>query len=78
MNADDTISVRIRFADSGGPLPDREVTVRGVKVGSVRPSISPATVVAVLTDADARIPRDSPVRVAGLSFAGEQYVDFRP
>lgn len=28
--------------------------------------------------ADARIPRDSAVRVAGLSFAGEQYVDFRP
>lgn len=80
MNADDTISVRIRFADSGGLLPDREVTVRGVKVGSVSSvDLTGDGVVAVLSlDADARIPRDSPVRVAGLSFAGEQYVDFRP
>ncbi|MBD0021654.1 MCE family protein [Gordonia pseudamarae] len=80
LNADDTISVRIRFADSGGLLADREVTVRGVKVGSVSSvELDPDGVVAVLSiDADAHIPRDSPVRVAGLSFAGEQYVDFRP
>lgn len=80
MNADDTISVRVRFADSGGLLPEREVTVRGVKVGSVSAvHLTGDGVEAVLKiEADARIPRDSAVRVAGLSFAGEQYVDFRP
>lgn len=75
-----TIAVRILLAESGGLLPNQDVTVRGIPVGRVI-SVDPAGdgVVAVAhIDSDARIPQSSAVRVSGLSPAGEQYLDFRP
>ena len=75
-----TIAVRVLLPDSGGLLVDQDVTLRGVPIGrvtSVRPSGSGVEAIARI-DADARIPSGSPVRVSGLSAAGEQYLDFRP
>lgn len=72
--------VTIHLATSGGLLDRSEVTYRGSQVGKVaeiglRPN---GVAVELLIDEDARIPVDSEVRVAGLSVAGEQYIDFRP
>ncbi|MEE2033897.1 MlaD family protein [Rhodococcus chondri] len=72
--------VRVHFELSGGILPDRDVTLRGVPVGqvvSVDPTGNGVVAVAAI-DSDVRIPEGSAVRVAGLSLAGEQYLDFRP
>lgn len=72
--------VTMHLERSGGLLERSEVTYRGVPVGRVADiRLRPNGVdVDLRVDADARIPRDSAVRVAGLSVAGEQYVDFRP
>jgi virulence factor Mce-like protein len=75
-----TIAVRVLLPSSGGLLPNQDVTVRGIPVGRVL-SIKPEGngVLAVTgIDSDVRIPKDSSVRVSGLSPAGEQYLDFRP
>lgn len=75
-----TMKVRIHLADSGGLLSGREVSLRGVPIGKVESvELSDTGIVAVAeVDADTRVPADSEVRVAGLSMAGEQYLDFRP
>ncbi|MEV5835001.1 MlaD family protein [Nocardia sp. NPDC052112] len=75
-----TYQIRVHLAQSGGLLPDRDVTVRGVHVGRVSSiDLVDGDVVAVASiDAGTRIPTDSTVRVAGLSPAGEQYLDFVP
>ncbi|ORX07071.1 mammalian cell entry protein [Mycolicibacillus trivialis] len=75
-----TMSVRIQLAESGGLLANQDVTVRGIPVGRVTAiNLTDDGVEAVAAiDAATRIPRSSPVRVSGLSAAGEQYVDFRP
>ncbi|MEV6336693.1 MlaD family protein [Nocardia vinacea] len=75
-----TYQIRVHLAQSGGLLPDRDVTVRGVRVGRVTSvDLVDGQVVAVASiEAGARIPTDSTVRVAGLSPAGEQYLDFAP
>jgi virulence factor Mce-like protein len=72
--------VRIRLAESGGLQPDRDVTVRGVRVGRVMSvDIDGGVVVAVASiEGSARIPADTTARVAALSPAGEQYLDFVP
>lgn len=77
---DSTITVRVHLKESGGLLADREVTVRGVPVGHVvSVDLGSDDVVAVAAiESSVNIPVDSEVRVAGLSFAGEQYLDFRP
>lgn len=75
-----TMTVRVALPQSGGLLPNQDVTVRGVPVGRVS-SVQPAGggVVAVVSiKSDVRIPAATPVRVSGLSPAGEQYLDFRP
>lgn len=75
-----TYSVRVRLAQSGGLLPNRDVTVRGVRVGrvtSVDLGSDGVDAVAAI-DSGTRIPVGSAVRVAGLSAAGEQYLDFVP
>lgn len=73
-----TYRVTVELPESGGLLPDQDVTLRGVPVGRVEAlNISPAGVDAVLAvDSSVRIPAGSAVRVSGLSAAGEQYVDF--
>ncbi|MFI6776370.1 MlaD family protein [Nocardia sp. NPDC050412] len=75
-----TYQIRVHLAQSGGLLPDRDVTVRGVRVGRVTSvDLDGNDVVAVASiEAGTRIPADSAVRVAGLSMAGEQYLDFVP
>ncbi|WP_433710464.1 MlaD family protein [Nocardia sp. CA-084685] len=75
-----TYQIRVRLAQSGGLLPDRDVTVRGVRVGRVSSvDLVDGQVVAVASiEAGTKIPTDSTVRVAGLSPAGEQYLDFVP
>jgi virulence factor Mce-like protein len=75
-----TMAIRIMLPESGGLLPNQDVTVRGIPVGRVT-SVQPSGngVMAVVDiKSDVRIPQSSPVRVSGLSPAGEQYLDFRP
>jgi virulence factor Mce-like protein len=74
------MTVRVNLALSGGLLPNQDVTLRGVPIGRVKAvELSDDGVVAVASiDADTRIPAAGEVRVAGLSPAGEQYLDFRP
>ncbi|MEZ0365260.1 MlaD family protein [Mycobacterium sp. pUA109] len=75
-----TISVRVLLRESGGLLVNQDVTVRGIPVGRVTAiNFTEHGVEAVAAiNGDARIPRDSPVRVSGLSAAGEQHLDFSP
>ncbi|MCH9736379.1 MAG: MlaD family protein [Actinomycetia bacterium] len=75
-----TYQVRVELPSSGGLLPDVDVAVRGVKVGRVETlTLTPNGVDAtVRIDSTAKIPAASPVRVSGLSAAGEQYVNFEP
>ncbi|MFW0785564.1 MlaD family protein [Gordonia sp. CPCC 206044] len=78
--ADNTITVRVHLQQSGGLLAQRKVTLRGVPVGHiVSVDLTRDDVVAVASiDSSVKIPINGEVRVAGLSFAGEQYLDFRP
>ncbi len=73
-----TYRVTVQLSESGGLLPNQDVTVRGVRVGKVeRLAFTPGGVEAVLrVSDDVRIPASSSVRVSALSAAGEQYVDF--
>ncbi|MFD1814604.1 MlaD family protein [Rhodococcus gannanensis] len=75
-----TMTVRVHLADSGGLLPNQNVTLRGVPIGRVNSlELADDGVVAVATiDDSTQIPVGGEVRVAGLSLAGEQYLDFRP
>ncbi|MEU1549542.1 MlaD family protein [Nocardia sp. NPDC005745] len=75
-----TITVRVHLADSGGLLAGRQVTLRGVPIGRVESVelTSTGLVAVAAVDADIRVPADGEVRVASLSLAGEQYLDFRP
>jgi phospholipid/cholesterol/gamma-HCH transport system substrate-binding protein len=68
----------IELPQSGGLLPNQDVTLHGVHVGRVEAlAFSPSGVNATLRiDGDVRIPEASLVRVSALSPAGEQYVDF--
>ncbi|MBH0776607.1 MlaD family protein [Nocardia bovistercoris] len=73
-------TVRVELAQSGGLLPGQDVTLHGVKIGTVAAlDIVDNTVVAVANiDERTSIPGSGPVRVASLSAAGEQYLDFAP
>lgn len=75
-----TISVQVHLRESGGLLPDQDVTMRGVRIGKVDAVLLGDTgvVAAVEIDSRQRVPRNSRVRVSALSAAGEQYLDFRP
>lgn len=75
-----TYRVTIRLLDSGGLLANQDVSVRGIRVGriqSLRPTPTGVEVIANIK-ANTKIPAASPVRVSGLSPAGEQYIDFEP
>ena len=75
-----TYQVRVELPNSGGLLENVDVAVRGVKVGRVKTlSLTPNGVDATVEiESSAKIPAASPVRVSGLSAAGEQYIDFEP
>jgi phospholipid/cholesterol/gamma-HCH transport system substrate-binding protein len=72
--------VTVNLTQSGGLLDRSEVTFRGVPVGKIKDiRLRPGGVsVDVMIDENAKIPADTDVVVAGLSAAGEQYLDFRP
>lgn len=74
------ITVQVYFHESGGILPGRDVALRGVPIGSVTSVglTDDGVVVSAEIDSRTRIPVGGEVRVAGLSLAGEQYLDFRP
>ncbi|SKG69082.1 Mce related protein [Mycobacteroides abscessus subsp. bolletii] len=73
-----TYQVTVHLSESGGLLPDQDVTFHGARVGRVESvKITPASVEALVDiDAKIKIPETSAVRVSGLSPAGEQYVNF--
>ncbi|MGD9622158.1 MAG: MlaD family protein [Mycolicibacterium sp.] len=75
-----TYQVRVELPNSGGLLENVDVAVRGVKVGRVETlTLTPNGVDALVRiDSTHKIPAASPVRVSGLSAAGEQYIDFEP
>lgn len=75
-----TIAVRVLLPESGGLLANQDVTLRGIPVGRVKSvNLTDKGVEAVAAiNSGVRIPQDSPVRVSGLSAAGEQYLDLRP
>jgi virulence factor Mce-like protein len=75
-----TITVHVVLPQSGGLLAQQDVTLRGVPIGriaAVQLSGDGVTAVADI-DADVKVPKNSAIRVSGLSPAGEQYLDFRP
>jgi virulence factor Mce-like protein len=75
---DSSYRITIQLPESGGLLPNQDVTLRGVRVGRVeRLDLTPTGVEAVVTvNSAVSIPKSSDVRVSGLSAAGEQYIDF--
>lgn len=75
-----TMAIRIMLPESGGLLANQDVTLRGIPIGRVSAvNLTSSGVEAIATvNRSVHIPSDSPVRVSGLSAAGEQYLDFRP
>ena len=75
-----TYQITVALPDSGGLLPNQDVSVRGVPVGRIESlRITPSGVDAIANiKTSAKIPAASKVRVSGLSAAGEQYIDFEP
>ncbi|MEU0543884.1 MlaD family protein [Nocardia sp. NPDC005978] len=75
-----TTTVTVLLDSSGGLMRTSEVTLRGLPIGRVRDigATTQGLAVEVEYDADYRIPAGTPVRIANLSAAGEQFLDFRP
>lgn len=75
-----TYKLRVQLADSGGLLANQDVAVRGVPVGSIQDLVLTPQGVDALVEVKSKvkIPVGTPVRVSGLSPAGEQYIDFEP
>jgi virulence factor Mce-like protein len=74
------ITVRVLLRESGGLLPNQNVTLRGVPIGRVQSVefTDTGVVASARIDNHMRVPLNSLVRVSPLSPAGEQYLDFRP
>ncbi len=70
--------VTVELPASGGLLANQDVTLRGVPIGKIeRLSIVPDGVNAqIRVNSTVPLSRSSKARVAGLSAAGEQYLDF--
>lgn len=70
--------ITVELPASGGLLPNQDVTLRGVPIGKVEKlALVPAGVNAqVRLNSSIRLSESSTARVAGLSAAGEQYIDF--
>lgn len=73
-----TYRVIIALPESGGLLPNQDVTLRGVPIGRVNRLDITRDGVAAVVDlaANVRVPASSAVHVSGLSPAGEQYINF--
>ncbi|MBS9535689.1 MCE family protein [Mycobacterium sp. M1] len=75
-----TYQITVALPESGGLLTNQDVSVRGVPVGRItalRVTRSGIDAVADI-ESSVKIPKNSRVRVSGLSAAGEQYIDFEP
>ncbi|MFC8526149.1 MlaD family protein [Nocardia sp. NPDC057227] len=70
--------VRVELEQSGGLLPGQDVTLRGVRVGTVESVVVAGDRVIAVAAIGERVPAAGLVRVAALSAAGEQYLDFQP
>ncbi|OBK35286.1 mammalian cell entry protein [Mycobacterium sp. 1245111.1] len=71
-------SVTVELPESGGLLPNQDVSLRGVRIGrieSLRITEHGAAAVASISS-NAKIPAASVVHVSALSPAGEQYLNF--
>lgn len=78
---DDTYTVSVDFADSGGIFVDAEVTYRGVPIGQVedmRLSDQGVRVDLAIDDDVDDVPADVVAVVANRSAVGEQYIDLQP
>lgn len=75
-----TYRLTIRLPESGGLLANQDVSVRGIPVGRIKSLRATSAGVEAVADidTDVKIPSSSPIRVSGLSPAGEQYIDFEP
>ncbi|QCH22605.1 MlaD family protein [Mycobacteroides salmoniphilum] len=73
-----TYRVKVQLPESGGLLPNQDVALRGVKIGTVQSlAITQQGVDAVAEiQSKYKIPVTAKVRVTGLSPAGEQYINF--
>jgi len=72
--------VAVEVPNSGGLLPNQDVTLRGIPIGRVESlHITPTGVDAIARiESSWEIPAESKVAVSGLSAAGEQYLNFAP
>ena len=77
---DDSYPLSVEVPNTGGLIPQQEVTLSGVPVGLVeRFDLEGDGVIAHLTiDEGQRIPRDVDVVILRRSAVGEQAIDFRP
>ncbi|MBL1074269.1 MCE family protein [Nocardia sp. 2] len=77
-----TYTVTVQYDRSGGLQAGNDVTWRGYRVGSVESVeiIDGGSGIAAVTEIEEkyRIPSDTEIKIAALSGAGEQYIDFRP
>ncbi|MGV0582290.1 MlaD family protein [Mycobacteroides chelonae] len=73
-----TYRVMVQLPESGGLLPNQDVALRGVKVGTVQSLEITQQGVNATAEIQSRyrIPAAAKVRVTGLSAAGEQYLNF--
>ncbi len=73
-----TYRVTVELPESGGLLPNQDVTLRGVPIGRVQSLDITADGVNAIVDLDSAVPvpESSDVKVSGLSAAGEQYINF--
>lgn len=74
------ITLRVQLSQSGGLLPNQDVTLRGFPIGriqSIHLTDHGVTAIARIDDG-IRIPQNTTVHVSALTAAGEQYLDFRP
>ncbi|PJE13624.1 MlaD family protein [Mycobacterium sp.] len=73
-----TYKVTVQLPESGGLLPNQDVALRGVRIGSVdslRITDRGVDAIASITS-QVRIPANAAVHVSALSPAGEQYINF--
>lgn len=73
-----TYKVTVQLPESGGLLPNQDVALRGVRIGSVDSlQITDRGVNAIASiSSQIRIPANAAVHVSALSPAGEQYINF--
>ncbi|WP_353109352.1 MlaD family protein [Gordonia sp. (in: high G+C Gram-positive bacteria)] len=74
----DRIRVTAEVAESGGLMDNSEVTLRGVHIGEVTSvqQIDGGLSIRMELDEGAQVPLNAKMRIANLSAAGEQFVDF--